>query len=108
MSTLYRVKQPKNCDYVGWQTYGRVVKEMSWASGGSMWCGPPRLPVFVDAAAGFRWQMGRVSDNRHRQIAPDCRRLPQIAHVTVQVENGGKLRWNLVDSRDLPNSAIFC
>ena len=23
----------------------------------------------------------------------------------VQVENGGKLQWNLVDSRDLPNSA---
>ena len=46
-----------------------------------------------------------LSDNRHRQIAPDCGRLLQIA---VQVENGGKLRWNLVDIRDLPNSAIFC
>ena len=50
----------------------------------------------------------KPSDNRHRQIALDCPRLPQIAYVTVQVENGGKLRWNLVDSRDLPNSAIFC
>jgi len=35
-----------------------------------------------------------VSDNQHRQIA----------HVTVQVENGGKLWWNLVDLCDLPNS----
>jgi len=36
-----------------------------------------------------------LSDNRHRQIA----------HITVQVENSGKLQWNLMDSRDLPNSA---
>jgi len=36
-----------------------------------------------------------VSDNRHRQIA----------HVTIQVENGGKLQWNLVDLHDLPYSA---
>jgi len=27
----------------------------------------------------------------------------RTARYTVQVENGGKLRWNLVDSRDLPN-----
>ena len=26
-------------------------------------------------------------------------------YSTVQVENGRKLRWNLVDSRDLPYSA---
>ena len=46
-----------------------------------------------------------MSDNWHRQIAPDCCRLLQIAHVMVQVENGGKLQWNLVDSCDLPYSA---
>jgi len=27
----------------------------------------------------------------------------RTARCTVQVENGGKLQWNLVDSRDLPN-----
>ena len=32
-----------------------------------------------------------VLDNRHRQITPDYYRLLQIAHVTVQVENSGKL-----------------
>ena len=36
-----------------------------------------------------------LSDNRYRQIA----------HVTIQVENGGKLQWNLVDLCDLPYSA---
>jgi len=36
-----------------------------------------------------------MSDNKHRQIA----------HVTIQVENGGKLQWNLVDLCDLPYSA---
>ena len=29
----------------------------------------------------------------------------RTARCTVQVENGRKLRWNLVDSRDLPNFA---
>ena len=29
----------------------------------------------------------------------------RTARYTVQVENGRKLRWNLVDSRDLPYSA---
>jgi len=33
MNRLSRVEQPKNCDYVGWQTYGRIVKGMSWAGG---------------------------------------------------------------------------
>ena len=42
-------------------------------------------------------QQRQLSNNRHRQIAPDCRRLPQIAYIMVQVENGGKLQWNLVD-----------
>ena len=57
----------------------------------------------------------QMSDNQHRQIALNCHRLLQIAHITVQVENSGKLRWNLVDleSHDSkiippPNSAIFC
>ena len=27
-------------------------------------------------------------------------------YSTVQMESGGKLWWNLVDSRDLPNSTI--
>ena len=43
-------------------------------------------------------------DNRHRQIAPDCHRLPQIAHVMVQVENGGTW-WTHVTCRILPYSA---
>src|SRR6266700_8287159 len=30
---------------------------------------------------------------------------PILRTVSCQVENGGKLWWNLVDSRDLPNSA---
>ena len=83
MSTLYRVEQPKNCNYVGWQTYG---KEVSWASGELMWgsakeaelqyyrlwtavgsrtlSGRQGLPsalkaVFVDTAAGGLASVGR-------------------------------------------------
>jgi len=33
---LSRVGQSKNCDYVGWQIHGRIVKGISWASGGLM------------------------------------------------------------------------
>ena len=33
MNTLSRVEQPKSCDHVGGQTYGRIVKAISWASG---------------------------------------------------------------------------
>ncbi len=47
----------------------------------------------------------KLSDNQHRQITPDYRRLPMLWYRWKTVE---KLRWNLVDSRDLPNSAIFC
>jgi hypothetical protein len=61
MSTLYRVKQPKNCDYVGWQTYGRIVEEMSWASSGLMW---GSVRIFVDAAAGGLWAGSQIATRR--------------------------------------------
>src|SRR6266568_9556256 len=47
----------------------------------------------------------KLSDNRHRQITLDYRRLPMLWYRWKTVE---KLRWNLVDSRDLLDSAIFC
>src|SRR5436853_4652542 len=47
----------------------------------------------------------KLLGNRHRQITLDYRRLPMLRYRWKMVE---KLRWNLVDSRDLPNSAIFC
>ncbi len=69
MNTLSRVEQPKNCDYVGWQTYGRIVKEMSWG-GGLMWGSARRLSfnvmvrgplIFVDTAAGgLAYRMGSL------------------------------------------------
>ena len=50
----------------------------------------------------------RLLDNwygRLLQIAPDCRILQAYCrHIAVQVENGGKLRQNLVDR----HSAKFC
>ena len=40
--------------------------------------------------AGFSRGGGNVT------AQANCPRLPQIAHVMAQVENGGKLRWNSV------------
>jgi hypothetical protein len=47
MNTLSRVEQQKNCDYVGWQTYG---KEMSWGGGNVGQCKEAELQCygFVD------------------------------------------------------------
>ena len=46
----------------------------------------------------------KLLGNRHRQITLDYCRLPMLRYRWKTVE---KLWWNLVDSRDLPNSAIF-
>ena len=57
------------------------------------------------ARCTVRFTDRKLLDNWHRQITLDYCRLPMLQYRWKMVE---KLRWNLVDSRDLPNSAVFC
>src|SRR5271163_3232816 len=71
MSTLSRVEQPKSCDHVGWQTYGRIVKGISWASG---WIDVWRMLTF-SALAFLRGPSLKQAPNFTKKI----RRVPPVS-----------------------------
>ena|ERR1700722_15668945 len=47
----------------------------------------------------------KLSDNRHRQITPDYRRLPMLRYRWKTVENCGGTWWTHVTCQILPYSA---